>query len=167
MNMDLGLTRQIIAGFQEAAALRNQIAYGLATANWETNHTMEPVKEAYWLSENWRKAHLRYYPAYGRGLVQITWAKNYQRMAAAIDEPELATDYDLALRSDIAVKCLVAGMTKGLYTGRKLSDYIDLQHSDFVNSRKIINGTDHAKDIAHIAREYDAELLKEGVGVEA
>ena len=48
-------------------------AYGLATAWWETNKTMQPVREAYWLSEAWRKPNLRYYPHYGRGYVQLTW----------------------------------------------------------------------------------------------
>lgn len=45
--------------------LNSQIAYVLATVDWETNKTFKPVKEAYWLSENWRKKNLRYYPFYG------------------------------------------------------------------------------------------------------
>ena len=35
-------------------------AYALATASHETAHTMQPVREAFWLSENWRRANLRY-----------------------------------------------------------------------------------------------------------
>jgi hypothetical protein len=35
------------------------MAYVLATAYHETNRTMQPVKEAYWLSEDWRKTHLK------------------------------------------------------------------------------------------------------------
>jgi hypothetical protein len=31
-------------------------SYGLATAWRETNETMQPVREAYWLSEDWRKS---------------------------------------------------------------------------------------------------------------
>ena len=38
-----------------------QIKYILATVEHETNDTFMPVKEAYWLSENWRKRNLRYY----------------------------------------------------------------------------------------------------------
>jgi hypothetical protein len=45
--------------------LLNQVAYQLATVHWETNRTFEPVREAYWLSEEWRKRNLRYYPFYG------------------------------------------------------------------------------------------------------
>ena len=56
----------------------NQAAYVLATAWHETNQTMLPVIEAYWLSEEWRKKNLRYYPWYGRGFVQLTWQDNYK-----------------------------------------------------------------------------------------
>ena len=39
-------------------------AYMLATAYHETKYTMQPVREAYWLPEAWRKKNLRYYPHY-------------------------------------------------------------------------------------------------------
>src|SRR5262245_13473604 len=55
------------------------LAYMLATTTWETNHTMQPVREAYWLSEDWRRANLRYWPYYGRGYVELTWKDNYKR----------------------------------------------------------------------------------------
>lgn len=45
--------------------LKNQIAYVLATTEWETANTFKPVKEAYWLSEEWRRKNLRYFPFYG------------------------------------------------------------------------------------------------------
>lgn len=166
MDMTLGLTRQIIAGFQARNALRNQVAYGLATAFWESGHTMQPVKEAFWLSEDWRRTHLRYYPWYGRGLVQLTWQANYQRAAREIGVP-MDQNPDLALEPEGAVKVLVAGMMEGWFTGAKLADYIDLQHSDFVNARRIINGLDKAQEIAHIAAEYDQALLSEQYGVTA
>ncbi|MEO0080462.1 MAG: glycoside hydrolase family 19 protein, partial [candidate division WOR-3 bacterium] len=56
-----------------------QIAYVVATAEWETGKTFKPVKEAFWLSEEWRKKNLRYYPYYGRGYVQLTWESNYRK----------------------------------------------------------------------------------------
>lgn len=55
-----GLTTKQVEGFEtvldaaEGAPLSHQ-AYMLATAYWETNETMQPVIEAYWLSEAWRK----------------------------------------------------------------------------------------------------------------
>ena len=66
-------------------------AYALATAFHETNGTMQPVREAYFLKGNaeaWRKAHLRYYPWYGRGFVQLTWQRNYQRADDDLHPPQ-------------------------------------------------------------------------------
>ena len=54
-----------------------QWAYIFATVFHETNATFLPVREAYWMSEDWRKRNFRYYPYYGRGFVQITWEANY------------------------------------------------------------------------------------------
>lgn len=50
---------------RQALPLKSQKAYLLATAEWETNYTFEPVKEAYWLSEAWRMGNLRYAPFFG------------------------------------------------------------------------------------------------------
>lgn len=150
--------------------LRNQLAYVLATADWETAFTMKPVKEAYWLrnAEAWRKRNLRYYPWYGRGYVQLTWEANYERAQDELglgtmltDEPDKAMDPDIA--ADIAIK----GMIEGWFTGHRLDNYITLRKSDFVGARKIINGHDKKHKIAGIAEQYDKLLLADGYGVEA
>jgi threonine synthase len=47
--------------------LKTQTAYVLATTEWETAQTFKPVREAFWLSEEWRRQNLNYYPYYGRG----------------------------------------------------------------------------------------------------
>jgi putative chitinase len=147
--------------------LRNQAAYVLATGQWETAHTMEPVKEAYWLSEEWRKNNLRYYPWYGRGFVQLTWEENYKRAQKELGlGTQLTDDPDKALDPVIAAQVIVRGMTEGWFTGKKLSDYITLQKSDFVNARCIVNGTDKASDISALAQGYDAWLQDKGYGVE-
>ena len=72
IDMNLGDTGLIVATCGQQGLLRNQAAYTLATAYWETNRTMKPVEEAYWLSDAWRKANLRYYPWHGRGYTQTT-----------------------------------------------------------------------------------------------
>ena len=97
---------------KQGIVLDTQIAYVLATAKWETNHTFKPVKEAYWLSEKWRKKNLRYYPYYGRGLVQITWKKNYEKFGKLLGI-DLVDNPDLALKPDVAVFILVYGMMSG------------------------------------------------------
>ena len=130
---------------------KDAIKYILATVEHETNGTYKPVKEAYWLSEKWREKHLRYYPYYGRGFVQITWKENYEKFGKLLDV-DLVNNPDLALNYDIAIKILVIGMKDGLFTGKKLRDYFNEEKSDFVVARRIINGMDRAHHIADIAR---------------
>lgn len=129
------------------------IAYGLATTQWETNHTFKPVKEAYWLSESWRKKNLRYYPYYGRGYVQLTWDRNYD-LYGGILGLDLVDEPDLALRHDVSLFVIAHGMKMGGFTGRKLEDYITRNKTDFVNARRVINGTNKAYEIAALAEEY-------------
>lgn len=165
MDLDLGDTRLIIAEAKRRGVLRNQLAYILATAYWETNRTMKPVREAYWLSENWRKRNLRYYPWYGRGFVQLTWQRNYLRAAKALDM-DLTSDPDRVMEPKISARILVQGSMEGWFTGKKIPDFVTLQKSDFRGARRVINGTDKASTIAEIARKYDDTLSAAGYGVE-
>lgn len=145
--------------------LRNQLAYVLATAEWETNKTFLPVKEAYYLgrkAEPYRKK-LRYYPWYGRGFVQLTWEENYLK-AGKLLGVDLITNPDKAMDPEIAAAILVVGMRDGWFTGKRLNDYITLKRSGFVDARRIVNGTDKAKEIAELARKYDKELKDAGYG---
>lgn len=51
-------------------------------------------------------------------------------------------------------------MTEGWFTGRKLSMYIhDQGLVDYVNCRRIINGTDKAAQIAEHALKFEIALL--------
>ncbi|MBZ9807708.1 glycoside hydrolase family 19 protein [Mesorhizobium sp. ESP-6-2] len=161
MDLSLGCTRLLIDESKRQGLLRNQCAYVLATSFWETAHTMRPVVEAYWLSENWRRNNLRYYPWFGRGFVQLTWEKNYQRAERETGSP-VHQNPQLALDPVVASKIAVTGMKEGWFTGRDLNDFIDLQHSDFKGARAIINGKDKDDEIAAIARQYDADLKREG-----
>lgn len=159
MNLDLGYTKTLIEEGQKAGLLRNQLAYLLATAYWETARTMKPVAEAYWVknAETWRKKNLRYYPWYGRGYVQLTWEANYKKASEKLGV-DLVKNKDLAMDPVIAAKIAIQGMIEGWFTGKKLSDYITLQKSDFIGARKIINGTDKDNEIADIAWKYNAAL---------
>ena len=163
MDLNLGYTNAILKYALEKKLLRNELAYVLATAYWETGRTMKPVKEAYWLSEDWRKKNLRYYPWYGRGFVQLTWEANYKKAGDKLGV-DLIKNKDLALDPDIAAKILVDGMIDGWFTGKKLSDYITLKKSDFIEARRIINGVDKKNEIAEIAKQYDADLKRVGYG---
>src|SRR4051812_25042430 len=73
------------------------LAYELATTQWETAHTMQPIEE-------YGKGSGKKYGVpdpetgevyYGRGYVQLTWRENYQKMCAPTGcdldhEPKLA-----------------------------------------------------------------------------
>ena len=143
-------------------------AYALATAWWETNKTMQPVREAYWLSEAWRKKNLRYWPHYGRGYVQLTWLPNYAKAdaectkAGMIKAGALIADPDLALRPDIAAFIMRKGMDEGWFTGKSFATYLPASGpaltSQFKQARKIINGTDKDDEIAAVAFEFQKAL---------
>lgn len=120
------------------------LAYMLATTFHETARTMQPVREAFWLSEDWRRRNLRYYPYYGRGYVQLTWKENYER-AGVVVGANLVSNPDLAMRPDIAAVVMLAGMTQGWFRrdnkGRHtLARYFSGSTNDPSGAREIING---------------------------
>ena len=142
------------------------LAYMLATDKHETNATMQAVREAYWLSEAWRRANLRYWPWYGRGLVQLTWERNYLRMEQLLGVA-FTKDPDLALDLRNAVLIMFEGMLKaesdvGDFTGKCLEQFFNGTTDDPVGARAIINGTDRAEEIADIHRGFLRALTNAG-----
>lgn len=133
--------------------LNTQIAYVLATVQWETARTFKPVREAFWFDEQWRKDNLRYYPYYGRGYVQLTWKNNYQKYSQILGI-DFVNNPDLVMENDMALFILVHGFKTGTFTGRKITDYITRSQTDFVNARRCINGVDHAHEIARLAENF-------------
>ncbi len=145
------------------------LAYEFATTFWETNRTIQPVREAYYLNppgphqndatgkaEAFRKT-LRYYPFYGRGYVQNTWEDNYRKMSPVTGR-DLVKNPDDAMIPEVAATIMFYGMEHGTFTGKKLADYFDATTDDPVNARRIINGTDKAEEIAAIHYDFLAAL---------
>lgn len=132
-----------------------QIAYVLATVKHEVGNTFEPITEKG--SDKYLKGK-PYYPFIGRGYVQLTWRSNYEKfgMLLGID---LVNNPGLANDPETAFKILEIGMTKGLFTGKKLSDYFNDKTTDWFNARRIINGLDSAEKIASYGKQY-YEILK-------
>ncbi|WP_228372301.1 hypothetical protein [Chryseobacterium gregarium] len=157
------------------------IAYLLATAKLETGHTFDPVEEANWLSANVRKKYFQemYDPVlgksdkrkkmakdnentkegdgekyYGRGYVQLTWKKNYRKMQEKFGV-NLVDNRENALNHELAVKIMIYGSEKGVFTGRKLSDYITNNSKDYYNARRVINGVDQAAKIQGYAEKIE------------
>ena len=88
----------------------------------------------------------------GRGLVQITGRTNYAKY-------DLLNRPDDANKLSVAVRMLVDGSEKGLYTGKKLSDFLP---GDYVSARQVINGKDKASEIAGYARKFENALRAGG-----
>ena len=97
----------------------------------------------------------------GRGYVQITRRANCARLTQALKlgpETDLVLDPEQTLRPLIAYRIMSIGMRKGLFTGKKLSDYIGPGGCDYRNARRIINGGDQAQPIAGYATTIEGIL---------
>lgn len=159
-DLNLGDTQLILKECARQGLSKAHTAYVLATAYWETDKTMKPVREAYWLSEAWRKKNLKYYPWYGRGYVQITHEANYIKAGVKLKK-DLTTNPDVVMEPPNAATILVQGCKEGWFTGKKLADY-----TSYEDMRRVVNGTDKKNEIAALAREYEKALpdakVKEG-----
>jgi predicted chitinase len=145
---------------RQGIGLKTQIAYVLATANHETNHSFKPVTEAYWLDDPdtyLKKHHANYYPYYGRGYVQLTWDYNYDKYGKLLGK-DLLKHPEMALDPEVALFVLVHGFKTGAFTGRKIADYINEHVTDFINARRCINAKDKAEEIAALAKTHLAGL---------
>ena len=150
-------------------------AYLLATTHHETAKTMMPVRETLArtdksavarLESAWAKGRLKSVKTpywrfdkdgktwLGRGYVQLTHKANYERAGKLIGV-DLVGNPNAAMIPQIAAKVLVQGSVAGIFTGKKLGDYLP---GDYVNARRVINGTDQAEMIAGLARAYEAAL---------
>lgn len=138
-------------------------AYILATVKHETANTYKPIVEY-----GKGKGH-PYAPIYyGRGYIQLTWETNYELFSKLLNidliddpkDPNDNSDPDKATDPEIAYEIMVLGMTRGLFTGKKLSDYINDDDVDYVNARRIINGIDKAVLISGYAQDFENLLKK-------
>ena len=131
-------------------------AYLLATAKHETDSTMQPIAEyGKGKGKPYGKPGQHGQAQYGRGYVQLTWDANYEKADKALDlNGALLKDFNLAMQPTIAAQILVRGCEEGWFTGKKLADYLP----DYVQARRVVNGTDKAQLIAGYAREFEAAL---------
>lgn len=97
----------------------------------------------------------------GRGPSQLTGKENYKKFSALIGV-DLVDNPDFAKSIDPSAKILVIGLLRGLFTGKKLSDYITSSKADYTNARACVNGDVKANGakIAGYAVKYE-EALKE------
>ena len=140
----------------------SMLAYVMATTFHETGRTMQPIEE-------WGKGKGRPYGGklkmsrtpyttpdklyYGRGYVQLTWFENYEKAGKRLNV-DLLNYPEKALEPAIAVQILMIGMMEGWFTGVSLQKYFNATTSDWVNARRIVNGTDKANEIANYAKIF-------------
>jgi hypothetical protein len=140
-------------------------AYTLATAYWETARTMKPIEEfGRGAGRTYGKRDPETGHVYaGRGFVQLTWRENYGKLGKVLGV-DLENSPELALEPVTAAQIMCVGMERGLFTGKALEDYFDADTDDPVNARRIVNGTDKAKEIAAIYRKA-LGAVKAGVSI--
>lgn len=150
----------------------SHMAYMLATAWHETAATMQPVREAYWLSEEWRRKNLRYWPWYGRGYVQLTWEANYRKAdaecagAGMCKTGQIMATPDLVMRPDISAFIMRKGMDEGWFTGVTMRKVMpnagSATRQQYMDARTIINARDKADLIEDYAQIFEDALQAGG-----
>lgn len=99
---------------------------------------------------------------YGRGHVQLTWEDNYKKCGKFLGI-DLFNSPELALDEKISAKITINGMLYGWFTGKHIKSYHGTRKKDgtdayYLNSRRIINGTDKADLIEGYAIMFEAAL---------
>lgn len=91
----------------------------------------------------------------GGGQAHTTGRDNYAKVKRATGVDVLANPSKI-LDPKVSAVALVQASLEGWYTGKKLSDYLP---GDYVNARRVINGTDKAAEIARHAVAFEKALL--------
>ena len=166
----------------------HHVAQILAQVRRETGGYMSPIKETVMPSQKdknpsdaeviqrleraWARGKLPWVKtpywrdgAFGRGPIQITHWRNYEKIGAAIGV-DLRRKPELALTTSVGALIAVIGMRDGLFTGKKLSDYAfpgALDAAPSKNPRRIVNGKDGSDaEVAKFHRQFHAALVKAG-----
>lgn len=118
-------------------------------ADSRRNPIIRKLQDKYWYSGY-----------YGRGLVQLTWRKNYERFSKLL-EVDLVKNPDLVLDVQLSAQIMVLGMRDGLFTGKALKDYFppDQIAEDWMEARRIVNGAVKGQRYALHASEVAIKAL--------
>lgn len=151
-----------------------QISYILATSYHETAKTMQPIREYgghdYFMNRydaSGRNPQLAKDLGNtivgdganfcGRGYVMITGRANYAKFSKILGV-DLIAHPDYAMLPSNAAKIAVYGIMQGIFTAKKLSDYVNCVNYNYSLARRTINGMDKADLIANYAEQFEKAL---------
>jgi len=147
------------------------VAYILATIKYETNNRYAPATElgsdalleklyGYDTTLGQRLGNTAPGDAVkykGRGYIVIAGKNNYKLIGDKLGI-DLAAVPEMVLEPEIAYQILSTSMIDGSFTGKKLSDFINDEQTDYVGARKIVAGPDRAELIAAYATKFESIL---------
>ena len=99
---------------------------------------------------------------FGRGQIQITHEYNYRKLSPIVGV-DLVANPDRALDLPVSAEIAVQGCARGIFTGKKLSDF-DGPKYDHYNARAIVNGDKKANGgkVSRYAKAFEAALQAGG-----
>lgn len=183
-----GLNNLLAVWFEEvepqygAENVTDHLAYDLGTAFHETGATMQPITErgsvAYFdkyepgtdigkrLGNTQKGDGYRYR---GEGHVQNTGRRNARFASQRLNELfGLGVDLEAnpQQRGDprVSALSLFIGNRDGWWTGKRLGQYLVPDNPDWENARRVVNGTDKAKEIAKYAKAFK-KAIQDASGV--
>jgi hypothetical protein len=154
----------IIAAATAQQLTKPQIAYILATAEHESDSfkTLEEYAggEKYeGRTEDLGNTQPGDGPRFkGRGFVQLTGRLNYTRYRETTGIKLVELPIIMMNWPALAVFTMVDGMMRGVYTGRRLDEFVNSTKQDFFNARQVVNGHDRAQKIADQASAWLTKL---------
>lgn len=172
----LNVWSQHFSGDLATANPTDYLAYDLATAFHETAKTMQPITEygghsyfnKYEPNTEIGKQLGNTQPGdgfrfRGEGHVQNTGRGNAIKATKRLNElfnlgVDLVANPEKRGDPFISAMSLFLGNKEGWWTGKKLGDYLIPGRPDFVNARRVVNGTDKANTIAGYAKIIKAAI---------
>lgn len=101
----------------------------------------------------------------GMGFVQSTGRGNARKLTALVKEVFHETvDFEQTperlMEPKYAALALIVGLERGIFTGKKLGDYLRKEPPDYFNARRCVNALDRAGEIAGYARHFYEALTE-------
>jgi len=165
-----GLTTLLscIESDQVLTANPRYVSYFLATTKHETADTWQPIRERggkeYFVRRYWHNKKIcnvlgnqslsDAYTYCGHGYVQITGRGHFETFSGLLGV-DLLTTPELALEAEHSYRIASLGMCEGLFTGKRLGQYLDGKTWSYYDARRCVNGTDQAAKIAGLAQQFD------------